>query len=88
MTGEAWHQYLQTYVALRRAIGFSMQREAPLLQDFVAHLERRGQGANVPPRSSSRPTRSGAPGQGARQGAAGSRRISDGTMSLCAVLFC
>ena len=42
MTGMAWRQYFQTYVALRRAIGFTMQREAPLLQDFVAHLERRG----------------------------------------------
>ena len=41
MTGEAWRQYLQTYVALRRAIGFTMQREARLLQDFVDHLERR-----------------------------------------------
>ena len=36
MTGMAWRQYFQTYVALRRAIGFTMQREAPLLQDFVA----------------------------------------------------
>ena len=32
MTGEAWRQYLQTYVALRRAIGFTMQREVRLLQ--------------------------------------------------------
>ena len=27
MTGEAWRQYLQTYVALRRAFGFTMQRK-------------------------------------------------------------
>ena len=47
MTGVAWRRYLQTYVALRRAIGFTMQREAPLLQDFVAHLERRGHDAPV-----------------------------------------
>ena len=47
MTGAAWRQYLQTYVALRRAIGFTMQREARLLQDFVDHLERRGDDAPV-----------------------------------------
>ncbi len=47
MTGEAWRQYLQTYVALRRAIGFTMQREERLLQDFVEHLERRGHDAPV-----------------------------------------
>ena len=41
MTGEAWRRHLETYVALRRAIGFAMQREACLLQDFVEHLERR-----------------------------------------------
>ena len=43
MTGEAWRRYLQTYVALRRAVGFAMRPEAHLLQDFVEHLERRGQ---------------------------------------------
>ena len=42
MTGEAWRRYLQTYVALRRAVGFTMRPEAQLLQDFVEHLERRG----------------------------------------------
>ena len=47
MTGEAWRQYLQTYVALRRAFGFTMQREVRLLQDFVEHLERRGHDAPV-----------------------------------------
>ncbi len=47
MTGEAWRQYVQTYVELRRATGFSMQREESLLQDFVAHLERRGHDAPV-----------------------------------------
>ena len=47
MTGEAWRQHLQTYVALRRAIGFSMRPEAHLLQDFVDHLERCGQDAQV-----------------------------------------
>ena len=47
MTGEAWRQYLQTYVALRRAIGFAMRPEAHLLQDFVDHLERRGHDAPV-----------------------------------------
>ena len=41
MTGEAWWR-LQTYVALRRAVGFTMRPEAQLLQDFVEHLERRG----------------------------------------------
>ena len=49
MTGEAWRQYLQTYVALRRATGFSMQREERLLHDFVEHLERRGHDAPVAP---------------------------------------
>ena len=38
---------MQAYVALRRAIGFTMQREARLLQDFVEHLERRGDDAPV-----------------------------------------
>lgn len=47
MTGEAWRQYLQAYIALRRAIGFTMQREAGLLQDFVEHLERHGHDAPV-----------------------------------------
>ena len=50
MTGEAWRQHLQTYVALRRAIGFTMQREARLLQDFqdfVEHFERHGHDAPV-----------------------------------------
>ena len=47
MTGEAWRQYVQAYVELRRATGFSMQREESLLQDFVAHLERRGHDAPV-----------------------------------------
>ena len=47
MTGKVWRQYLQTYVALRRATGFSMQREERLLQDFVEHLERRGQDASI-----------------------------------------
>ena len=35
MTGEAWRQHLQTHLALRRAIGFTMQREARLLQGNV-----------------------------------------------------
>ena len=47
MTGEAWRRHLETYVALRRAIGFAMRREARLLQDFVEHLERRGDDAPV-----------------------------------------
>ena len=47
MTGEAWRQYLQTYVPLRRAIGCTMQREVRLLYDFVEHLERRGHDAPV-----------------------------------------
>ena len=47
MTGEAWRQHLQSYVALRRAIGFTMQREARFLQDFVEHLERHGHDAPV-----------------------------------------
>ena len=40
MTGEAWRQHLQTYVALRRATGFTMRREARLLQDLVERLQR------------------------------------------------
>ena len=40
MTGEAWRRHLQTYVALRRAVGFAMRPEAHLLQDFVEHLDR------------------------------------------------
>ena len=47
MTGEAWRQHLQTYVALRRALGFAMRPEARLLEDFVEHLERRGHDAPV-----------------------------------------
>ena len=31
MTGEAWRRHLETYLALRRAIGFAMQLEARLL---------------------------------------------------------
>jgi len=42
MTGEAWRRHLEAYVALRRAIGFAMRREARLLLDFVEHLARRG----------------------------------------------
>ena len=45
MTGEAWRRHLETYVALRRAVGFAMRPEARLLQDFIEHLERRGPGA-------------------------------------------
>ena len=47
MTREPWRQHLQVYVALRRAIGFSMQREARRLEDFVEHLERHGHNAPV-----------------------------------------
>ena len=49
MTGEAWRQYVQTYVELRRATGFSMQRAERLLQDFIEHLERCGLDAPVAP---------------------------------------
>ena len=42
MTGEAWRRHLEIYVGLRRAVGFAMRPEAHLLQDFVEHLERRG----------------------------------------------
>ena len=42
MTGEAWRRHLKTYLALRRAIGFAMRREGRLLQNFVDHLEQRG----------------------------------------------
>ena len=48
MTGEAWRRHLETYMALRRAIGFAMRREARLLRDFVEHLERRGPDDPVP----------------------------------------
>ena len=47
MTGGAWRRHLETYLSLRRAIGFAMRREGPLLQDFVDHLERRGDDAPV-----------------------------------------
>ena len=47
MTREPWRQHLQVYVALRRAIGFSMRREARCLEDFVEHLERHGHNAPV-----------------------------------------
>ena len=47
MTGEAWRRHLETYVALRRAVGFAMRPEARLLQDFIEHLERRGPDAGV-----------------------------------------
>ena len=47
MTGEAWRQHLQSYIALRRAIGFTMRPEARILQDFVEHLERHGHDAPV-----------------------------------------
>ena len=57
MTGEAWRQYLQTYVALRRATGFSMQREERLLHDFGEHLERHGHNARLHRSPSSGPRR-------------------------------
>ena len=47
MTGGAWRRHLETYLSLRRAIGFAMRREGRLLQDFVEHLERRGDDAPV-----------------------------------------
>ena len=47
MTGGAWRRHLETYLSLRHAIGFAMRREGPLLQDFVDHLERRGDDAPV-----------------------------------------
>ena len=66
MTGEAWRRHLETYVALRRAIGFAMQREACLLQDFVEHLERRDPDAPASQVAVSGPRR--APGASTRDG--------------------
>jgi integrase len=39
MTGERWHQHLESYLALRRALGFTMRPEERLLRDFVRHLD-------------------------------------------------
>lgn len=41
MTAATWHQQLDSYLALRRALGFAMRPEERLLRDFVAQLERR-----------------------------------------------
>ncbi len=41
MTGELWHQQLESYLALRRALGFSMRPEERLLRDFVTYLDKR-----------------------------------------------
>lgn len=41
MTGEGWHQQLESYLALRRALGFTMRPEERLLRDFVTHLDQR-----------------------------------------------
>ena len=65
MTGEAWRRHLETYVALRRAVGFAMRREARVLQDFVEHLERRGPDAPVgdDPRADRHEQASGGPNE-------------------------
>ncbi len=41
MTAVAWSDLLDGYLALRRAVGFSMRPEERLLRDFVASLEQR-----------------------------------------------
>ena len=47
MTGAAWRQQLEAYLALRRALGFAMRPEARLLHDFVTSLEQQGDGNSV-----------------------------------------
>ncbi len=47
MTGEVWHQQLESYLALRRALGFTMRPEERLLRDFVTHLDQRSDAASV-----------------------------------------
>jgi integrase len=46
MTGE-WHQQLEAYLTLRRALGFAMRPEERLLRDFVAYLDQRRDVASV-----------------------------------------
>jgi integrase len=41
MTGDVWHQQLESYLALRRALGFTMRPEERLLRDFVTCLDTR-----------------------------------------------
>ncbi len=47
MTGEVWHQQLESYLALRRALGFTMRPEERLLRDFVTHLDQRSDAVSV-----------------------------------------
>jgi integrase/recombinase XerD len=46
MTSEV-HQQLESYLALRRALGFTMRPEERLLRDFVTHLDRRSDATSV-----------------------------------------
>lgn len=39
MTREVWHQQLEAYLALRRALGFAMRPEERLLRDFLTYLD-------------------------------------------------
>src|SRR6266852_2989886 len=39
MTRDVWHQQLESYLALRRALGFTMRPEERLLRDFVTYLD-------------------------------------------------
>jgi integrase len=47
MSGQVWHQHLDSYLALRRALGFAMRPEERLLRDFVTYLDVRHDVASV-----------------------------------------
>jgi pilus assembly protein CpaF len=59
MTGAVWHQQLESYLALRRALGFTIRPEERLLRDFVmvnsggrrVFVERSGALEDVPGRT-------------------------------------
>jgi integrase len=47
MTADGWHQQLESYLALRRALGFTMRPEERLLRDFVTYLDTRNELTSV-----------------------------------------
>lgn len=47
MTRDVWHQQLESYLALRRALGFTMRPEERLLRDFVTYLDKRNDVTSV-----------------------------------------
>jgi len=47
MTCELWHQQLESYLALRRALGFTMRPEERLLRDFGTYLDKRSDAPSV-----------------------------------------